>query len=474
MPRSHRGAPRALAALLLTALVAACSAADDTARPTARDTTGADSVAGSGPAAVVACAPDNGGLKLPEGFCATVFADAVGGARHVTVAPNGDVFVALQTAPNGVEAGAARSGGILALRDTTRDGQADVRELFGQLGGTGIGLQGGYLYADAKTAIVRYPLPAGALRPSGGPDTIVRGMPTGGHAARNFALHEGALYVNFGSQTNSCQRRDRQNESPGIDPCVELEQRAGVWRFDAARPGQTPATGQRFATGIRNAVGLAVNPTDGQLYATQHGRDQFFQNWPKLYDAQESAEQPREQLMRLASGDDYGWPYCYFDGQQNKLVLAPEYGGDGGTAVGRCAEKKPPLAHYPGHWAPNALVFYDGTHFPARYRGGAFIAFHGSWNRAPLPQAGYRVTFQPLANGQPSGEAETFAEGFAAADAQPGNAKYRPSGLAVAPDGALYITDDQGGRIWRVVYRGAGAAAPSAGRDAGARPLAAR
>jgi glucose/arabinose dehydrogenase len=458
----------------VAALAAACSGADDGARPTAGDTTAArDTTAGGAPSATVACAPDNGGLKLPEGFCATVFADAVGGARHVTVAPSGDVFVALQTAPNGVEAGAAQTGGILALRDTTRDGQADVRELFGQLGGTGIGLHGGYIYADAKTAIVRYPLPAGALRPSGGPDTIVRGMPTGGHAARNFAIHEGALNVNFGSQTNSCQRDDRKLESPGIDPCVELEQRAGVWRFDAARPGQTPATGQRFATGIRNAVGLAANPADGQLYATQHGRDQFLQNWPKLYDAQESAEQPREQLMRLASGDDYGWPYCYFDGEQGKLVLAPEYGGDGGQAVGRCAEKKPPLAHYPGHWAPNALAFYNGTHFPQRYRGGAFIAFHGSWNRAPLPQAGYRVTFQPMANGQPSGEAETFAEGFAASDAQPNSAKHRPSGLAVSPDGAMYITDDQGGRVWRVVYRGAGAAS-RASRPAGAPAVAAR
>ena len=473
MPRSHGGAPRALAPLLLAAVLAACSGAEDGARPTAGDPGARDTVAGGSSAATVACAPDNGGLTLPEGFCATVFADAVGGARHVTVAPNGDVFVALQTAPNGVEAGAAQTGGILALRDTTRDGRSDVRELFGQLGGTGVGLHGGYVYADAKTAIVRYPLPAGALRPSGGPDTIVRNMPTGGHAARNFAIHEGALYVNFGSQTNSCQRQDRKLESPGIDPCVELEQRAGVWRFDATRPGQTPATGQRFATGIRNAVGLAVNPADGQLYATQHGRDQFLQNWPKLYDARKSAEQPREQLMRLTSGDDYGWPYCYFDGDLGKLVLAPEYGGDG-TEVGRCAEKKPPLAHYPGHWAPNALAFYNGTHFPARYRGGAFIAFHGSWNRAPLPQAGYRVTFQPMANGEPAGEAETFADGFAASDAQPNTAKYRPSGLAVAPDGAMYITDDQAGRIWRVVYRGGAGTAPSAARPAGAPAVAVR
>ena len=157
--------------------------------------------------------------------------------------------------------------------------------------------------------------------------------------------------------------------------------------------------------------------------------------------------------MRLAQGDDYGWPYCYLDGRQNRLVLAPEYGG-GGRQVGRCADKKAPLAHYPGHWAPNALVFYNGTQFPARYRGGAFIAFHGSWNRAPEPQAGYKVVFQPVADGRASGAYETFADGFAGGTVQPNEAEHRPTGLAVAPDGALFITDDAGGRIWRVVYQG--------------------
>jgi len=261
----------------------------------------------------------------------------------------------------------------------------------------------------------------------------------------------------------------KRSPVPGIDPCVELEQRAGVWRFDANRTGQTPATGERFATGIRNAVGLAINPADQALYATQHGRDQLLQNWPKLYDSTKSAEQPREQLMRLARGDDYGWPYCYFDGELNRLVLAPEYGGNG-TEAGRCAEKKTPLVHFPGHWAPNALAFYTGTHFPERYRGGAFIAFHGSWNRAPLPQGGYNVVFVPMANGRPAGDYEVFADGFAGEKelAQPSDAEYRPTGLAVAPDGALFITDDQDGRIWRVTYRGDAQAArpPRPGRVA--------
>jgi glucose/arabinose dehydrogenase len=383
----------------------------------------------------------NAGITLPAGFCATVFVDGIGAPRHVAVAPNGDVFVALMRASSG-------GGGVLALRDTNADGRADVRESFGKAGGTGIGLADGYLYHDQGTEIVRYPLRRGTLTPSGPPETIVADLPDKGHAARNFVLDGANLFVNFGSRTNACQQRDRGNESPGIDPCRELEERAGIWRFDARRAGQTPATGERWATGIRNAVGMARQPQGGGLWATQHGRDQLMQNWPKLYNAEQGAEKPAEQLMPVSRGDDFGWPYCYFDGQQRKLVLAPEYGGDG-QRVGRCGEKKGPAAYYPGHWAPNGLVFYSGQQFPARYRGGAFIAFHGSWNRAPLPQEGFRVVFQPFADGKPSGDFESFATG-AAGD----RGLKRPTGVAEGPDGALYLTDDAGGRMWKVVYTG--------------------
>jgi glucose/arabinose dehydrogenase len=156
-------------------------------------------------------------------------------------------------------------------------------------------------------------------------------------------------------------------------------------------------------------------------------------------------------------GDDFGWPYCYYSVDEKKLVDAPEYGGDGKKTV-RCASKKEPVAAYPGHWAPMSLLFYKGSAFPAKYRNGAFIAFHGSWNRAPEPQEGYRIVFQPMTNGAASGAYETFADGFTglpAAQVQPGTAKHRPVGLAVGPDGALYVTDDLGGRIYRITY-GAG------------------
>ena len=164
--------------------------------------------------------------------------------------------------------------------------------------------------------------------------------------------------------------------------------------------------------------------------------------------------------MLLKSGGDYGWPECYYDPFQKKLVLAPEYGGDGGKAVGPCANKLAPAAVFPAHWAPNAMVHYDKKQFPARYRDGVFIAFHGSWNRAPYPQGGYNVVFQPLAGDHASGNCEIFADGFAGAVVTPEGAEHRPAGLAVGPDGSLYVSDDVRGRIYRIVYQGGSAVHP--------------
>jgi len=288
---------------------------------------------------------------------------------------------------------------------------------------------------------------------------VVQGIPLNpGHRARNFAIgSDGGLYVNVGSATNSCQQKDRANESPGVDPCTELETRAGIWKFDANKLNQRFTPGARYATGIRNGMGIAFGP-DGKLYATQHGRDQLNANWPKIFPTTTySAENPAEELMQVNQGDDFGWPYCYYAVEPKKLVDAPEYGGDGQKSA-RCSSKKAPVAAFPGHWAPMSLLFYSGSAFPARYKDGAFIAFHGSWNRAPEPQAGYRVVFQPLTNGAVNGNYETFADGFASippAQVQPGTAKHRPTGLATGPDGALYVTDDLGGRVYRITHGGA-------------------
>lgn len=394
------------------------------------------------------CDPDNGGLQLPKGFCALVVASDVGKARHLVVAPNGDLFVAL----NGDH------GGIAALRDTTGNGKADVIEHFGDPGGTGIALRGGWLYFGADTVVLRYPLPEGSLEPSGPAQTIVDDLPAHYHSAKSMAFDDsGHIYVNIGSPSNSCQKQDRVKDSPGIDPCPQLRTRAGIWRFDANRQNQKESDGTRFATGLRNTVALARNPDDGELYGVVHGRDQLYQNWPQYFTAKQSAVLPAEKFVRLQKGDDYGWPYCFFNQLETRWILNPEYGGDG-KKQGRCAKlPKLPLMGFPGHWAPDGLLFYTGTQFPKQYRGGAFVAFHGSWNRAPEPQAGYKVVFVPFLEGAPlANDTTTFANGFAGSKVGPGTATHRPVGLAQGPDGSLYITDDQAGTIWRVLYRGSG------------------
>ncbi|HUH12452.1 MAG TPA: PQQ-dependent sugar dehydrogenase, partial [Longimicrobiales bacterium] len=345
-------------------------------------------------------------------------------------------------------------GGLVALRDTTGDGVADVTASFGENGGTGLELVGDtLLYFATDDAVLRYAVPRPGLTPTGPPDTIVSGLPSGrSHSAKSIVVRGGELLVNHGSPSNSCQVEDRQPRSPGQDPCLELETRAGVWRFDATRTGQGFRDGSRFATGTRNLVAMDLGAGD-VLYAVQHGRDQLAANWG--YSSEASAEKPAEEMFRIAEGDDFGWPYCHYDGQLQRKVLAPEYGGDG-QEVGRCADKQDPILAFPAHWAPNALLFYTAEQFPPRYRGGAFVAFHGSWNRAPLPQGGYNVVFAPFRGGAPAGDWEVFADGFAGAQVQPSEAAHRPSGLVQGPDGSLYVSDDQGGRIWRIVHRSPG------------------
>jgi glucose/arabinose dehydrogenase len=418
------------------------------------------------------CTTGTADLTLPAGFCATVFADSIMHARHAAVASNGDVYVTIEgTQPStekqmsGADKTKPTPASFVALRDTNHDGRADVIKRVGSIGNTGVGLANGFLYVDEGKQIVRYARSDTALVPEGKREVVIAGIPLkGGHRARNFAIgSDGALYLNVGSATNSCQKKDRANESMGIDPCTELETRAGIWKYDANKPNQKFSAKERFATGIRNGMGIAFGP-DGKLYSTQHGRDQFLANWPKIFPSPAySADNPAEELMQVNQGDDFGWPYCYYSNVEKKLVDAPEYGGDG-KKNDRCTSKKEPVAVFPGHWAPMSLLFYTGSALPARYKDGAFIAFHGSWNRAPERQAGYRVVFQPLASGATSGAYETFANGFAGVPdslLQPGTAKHRPTGLAQGPDGSLFITDDMGGRIYRITYGSGSANAPT-------------
>jgi glucose/arabinose dehydrogenase/mono/diheme cytochrome c family protein len=415
------------------------------------------------------CPNDDAGLKLPPGFCATVFADGIGHARHLLVSPSGLVYV---NTWSGTYYGheVPRAGGFLvALHDKDGAGKADVIERFGETaqsggaGGTGIGLYQGWIYAEINDRIVRYALPTGSVVPRDAPETIVSGLPLGGdHPMHPFIIDaKGLMYVDVATATNACQSQNRQPESPGVNPCTELETRGGVWRYDANKTNQKFSPAARYATGIRNAEGFTFD-SSGDLFVTQHGRDQLHANWPNLYKSSEEASLPAEELLLLKSGGDYGWPECYYDGIQQKLVLAPEYGGDGGKQVGVCANKIAPVASLPAHWAPNAMVRYDKQQFPARYRNGIFIAFHGSWDRAPYAQGGYNVVFQPLQGESASGNCEVFADGFAGPDESPAGAAHRPSGLAVGPDGALYVSDDIRGRIYRIVYKGGVASGTSA------------
>ncbi len=408
-----------------------------------------------------ACPRNDSGLTLPAGFCATIFADGIGHARHLVVAPNGVVYVNTWSGRYYGNDTPHAGGFLVALQDTTGAGIANVNEHFGETvqsggaGGTGIGLYKGSLFAEINDKIVRYTLPAGSIVPRGPAVPIVTGLPLGGdHPMHPFAIDSGgSLYIDVATATNACQEQNRTPKSPGIDPCTELETRGGIWRYDANKTNQTFSSAGRFATGIRNAEGFAIDAT-GHIFVTQHGRDQLHANWPDLYKPEEEATLPAEELLLLKQGGDYGWPECYYDGIQGKLVLAPEYGGDGGKTVGPCAAKSAPIAAFPAHWAPNAMALYDKEQFPAHYRHGVFIAFHGSWDRAPYPQGGYNVVFQALAGDHASGECEVFADGFAGAVKSPGQAEHRPSGVAVGPDGSLFVSDDVRGRIYRIVYRG--------------------
>jgi glucose/arabinose dehydrogenase len=399
-------------------------------------------------AAPPACDPDNGGLKLPQGFCALVVADDLGAARHMAVAPNGDLYVSLME-------GRGQTPGVVALRDTNGDGKMDVKERFGDKSSTGIALRNDYLYVATTTSVERYKMTKGELKPTGAAETIAGDLPLGRpHQDKGIAFDgKGSLYVNFGAPSNACQPQDRRPKVPGQDPCPLLEKQGGIWRFDENKVGQTQADGTRYATGMRQMP--AITWHDGALYVAMNGRDQIDTLWPDLFKAEDNVERPSETLYRVTPNLNVGWPYCFHDYVQNKLLLNPEYGGDGKT-VGRCAEFPGPIATFPPHSAPVDLMFYTGTQFPKRYQGGAFIAFHGSWNRSPMPQDGYNVTFQPFAGGKPSGKGEIFADGFAGKGPimRQNDAVARADGVAQAPDGSLYIAESVKGRVWRVIYTG--------------------
>ena len=396
----------------------------------------------------LAISMDNGGIKLPEGFTAMVVADSLGRARHITINNNGDIYIALNQLKHGK--------GIAAIK-VDEGGKAAKIEYFGQYSGTGIGIHKGYLYFGSDTAIFRYKLKDGSLLPDTTPEVIVRGFHLEfQHSSKPFTFDDaGNIYVTVGAPANACQQPDRQAHIKGVDPCPLLADFGGIWKFKDDVQGQIKGKdGSRYATGIRNAVALDWNFKTSTLYAVQHGRDQLHEFWPELYTENDGVNLPAEEFFLIKEGMDFGWPYCYYDQDKKKKILAPEYGGNADSA-GRCKGKQDPIMAFPGHIAPNCVRFYTGTMFPEKYQNGAFIAFHGSWNRAPQEQLGFFVAFVPFKDSNPSGPYEIFADGFKGTDKvmSPDDALHRPMGLAIGPDGSLYITDSKQGKLWRVIYK---------------------
>ena len=422
-------------------------------------------------AALPAPDADDGGLTLPPGFRALVVADnlVVGKKsgnsperlRFLAVAPNGDLYAKLVRGP------------ILALRDTDGAGRFDLIKEFGPGdGGTHIMFHGGYLYHSSRTAVYRYRYTPGELVPTSPLETIVRDLPAEkDHDAKAFAFDEsGRMIVEIGSPFNVFSEGDRRKGAKGkTDAEVAEFQKTygGFWRFDPTKPNQTQADGTRFSTGHRHSLALQWHPTSKNFFMVQMGRDNLNIVDPVHYDELDNAERVSEVMHLLREGSDLGWPRTYWDPIKKAHLLAPEYGGDNFKR----AEPDPydqPVVAFPGHWAPLQMTLYTGTQFPAKYRGGMFVAFHGSWNRAPRPQAGYKIAFVPFnEKGLPTGAYEDFATGFPGVDyfVNTRDARYRPAGVAVGPDGSLYVSETEKGRIWRIVYTGE--TAPAVARNPG-------
>lgn len=384
-------------------------------------------------------------LMLPQGFTAVKLIEGLGKVRHIVITEDDKIYARLAKPVNGK--------GTLLLEQ--QNGKAAVKFGFGNYGGTGVHIYNGYLYTSSNSEIYRYKLDKNEqIIDTTARETIVTGLlDDGTHETKSIMMdNSGNMFIPIGCPLNSCQSEDRKKGSMGIPDCPLLKISGGVWQFKSDVLNQTINDGIRYATGLRNVVAVDWNTQTNQLYVMQHGRDQLDYLFPDLYTAKQNAEIPAECMYVLKKGDDAGWPFIYYDYLQKKKIQMPEYGGDG--KMEGSSKYIDPVVAYPAHLAPNDILFYTGNQFPEKYKNGAFIAFHGSWNRRPEPQMGYFVVFQPFKDGKPNGDWEVFADGFSgsAENTATGHPEQRPCGLAQGPDGSLYVSDDKKGTIYKITY----------------------
>jgi glucose/arabinose dehydrogenase len=380
-------------------------------------------------------------LKAPEGFSVEEIGKDLGAVRHLTVAKNGDIYANRSVLKDGKS--------IILLRDKNKDGTIDEQQEFAEVPGTGILAHGKYLFASSNTGVHRYALNDDhEIIDTNKPEKIVDGLiDMGRDNAKPFTIDgDDNLYVTIGSWNDAC--RDKETDT-GMMPCTILDSAGGIWKFNANKMNQTYADGTRYATGLKNSVGITWNSQTNTLFATDHGRGGLHNFYPDLYTKKQDDELPAETFYELKENDNAGWPYTYYDHIKKKRILAPEYGGDGEKSGGEDAIN--PIMAFPAHLGPNDVLFYTGSMFPERYKNGAFIAFH---NQSSELKKGFFVAFVPFKNGKPDGEWEIFLDNFAGIDlANPTDGlKHRPCGLAQGPDGALYVCDDFGGSIFRIRY----------------------
>lgn len=380
-------------------------------------------------------------LKLLDGFRSEVIADSLGFSRQLAVLPNGDLFIV------------GRKSHIIENQTGNYK-----KTTFSGIKGAGVQTMNDYVYVSTSTDIFRYDIRNlyETLEPD--KEILMGGFSVQPkHGFKTFSIDSlGNIYVNLGAPSNICEELDLETDATitNPNPCPQLDNNAGIWKFSISTLNQKPEDGIKYATGIRNAVAIDWNNKVNKLYVVQHGRDRLNDKYPELYSEKDNANDPAEEFLVVEEGDKFGWPYCYLDYNTQQKILSPEYGVNK-KLVGICADFKDPLMGFPAHYSPNDLIFYYDEKFPEKYHNAAFIAFHGSWNRAPLNQKSFNLVVQPMGNdGMPKGEWEVFADGFAGKDiiSSPGEVNARPCGLAQDKKGNLCVLDSMNGKLWRIWY----------------------